>query len=58
MDFLQKFPEKYLEDNFPDLPTYKTNLFHRQTGCDSPILMQMAQGGCEVPPIMNILTQN
>ena len=28
IDFLQKFPGKYLEDNFPDFPTYKTNLFH------------------------------
>ena len=31
IDFLQKFPGKYLEDNFPDFPTYKTNLFHQQT---------------------------
>ena len=47
LDFLLKFPGKYLGDNSPDLPTYRTNLFHRQTRCDAPNLMQMAQGGCE-----------
>ena len=52
VDFLQKFPGKYLEDNFPGIPTYKTNLFHRQTWCNAPNLMQMAQGGCvgSLPP--------
>ena len=46
LDFLLKFPGKYLGDNSPDLSTYRTNLFHRQTRCDAPNLMQMAQGDC------------
>ena len=48
VDFLQKFPGKYLEDNFPGIPTYKPNLFHWRTWCNAPNLVQMAQGGCEV----------
>ena len=48
IDFLQKFPGKYLEDNFPGIPTYKTKLFYWQTWCNAPNLVQMAQGGCDI----------
>ena len=48
LDFLLKFPGKYLGNNSPDLPTYRTNLFHQQTRCNAPNLMQMALGACEL----------
>ena len=44
LDFLLKFPGKYLGDNSPDLPTYRTNLFHRQTRCDAQIWCKWLRG--------------